>query len=791
MKKWIVIILLTLPFSGKAQLVQLNGQLGVSSLDGKIGQLTIFSLADSTLKKGTYIDSTFFSVQFDPAGHSEFYAKFKILGFQDTTINFSVSGSAVDLGIISLEKDMELEKIEVVYREPAFERTMDGIKVNVDGTTLQTLDNLFEILKASPKLTSPDDESIEIIGKGTPLILIDRQPIITVDELKAIPADMVDRIEIITNPSAKYRAQGRANGVIEVFTKNFRLQGYNVNVSASGGMNTQAKPTAQTGIGLSLKKNKFSLNANVNFNYSSSFGYGHFITTSQGDAVLKKDDSYTFDSWNIWQHGNLKAAYQFNEQHKISAGVRSGGSVNSYFALTEILYSENDLLQTTQTQEGGTDRTWLNNSAFLNYVWETDTNKSNLEININYQLKINEANNEFRNSYQDYFSSYSNEFDVKNESRNRPNVGEIRVTYEHVFDTTGWKISGGGAYNLVYNGMRFDQFNWVDEQWVTDPVYSNSYDYIEQIGNLFFEVTRNWKKFGVRAGISGEYTNLNGYSNSLDQQFMDSLYILPFPSASLQYKPTDKVGITLRYSSGIDRPSFSNYDPFVRIQDSLRIEYGNPYLRPAIEHNVGMDLDLFYAYGLSVDYRYVDGFTSQLAFIDTSFLMNSTPWNADNRQTLSVSLNLPIKLKWLTGWNSIWVNYNKYQFTDIFERGDFYNFTYGLWSYLTFQLKGNFSINNRLHIARWGSDGGVNRTVVNWAVRVNKKLLDNKLTIWMEAADILPVIYRSSRIASNYSESAESRSQFQTFKIGLFYKFGRLKQDANIKESESENSNRI
>ena len=791
MRKLLVLLLFLIPFVGNSQLVRVHGKLGLSSLEGKIGQLTIFSLPDSSLKKGTYIDTTFFNAHFNKNGKENFYAKFKILGFRDTIINFTATDTVVDLGIIGLERDLELETVEVLYVQPSFQRTMDGIKVNVEGTTLQTLDNLFEILKASPKLTSPDDESIEIIGKGSPLILIDRQPIITIDELKAIPADMVERIEIITNPSAKYRAQGRGNGVIEVYTKNFRLQGYNMNISANGGVNTQGKPTGRLGVGYSLKKGKFSLNAYLSASYRSRISFGNSMDQTTGDIDQETEGSWEDNNWNTWQHGNVKMAYQISDNHKITGGVRSGGSVSATNGYSDRSYYLNDELQTYRERQSENGYTWMNNSAFMNYIWETDTNKSNFEVNLNYQLKINEGRNENFNEFQDLSSGIFSDFDVKNETRNRPNIGELRVTYEHIFDTSGWKMSAGGSFSLVYNGKRFDQFNLVDDTWEIDPMFTNSYDYTEQVGSVFIEATKNWKKVSVRAGLTGEYTNLNGYSNSLDKQFIDSVYILPFPSASIMIQPADKVSMTFRYSSGIDRPAFSNFDPFVRIQDSLSIEYGNPYLRPSIDHSVGFDLDLFYAYGISVDYTYSDQFESSLSFIDTNFLMNTTPWNADKSQSLSVSLNLPIQLKWLNGWNSVWFNYNKYEYTPIFQRSDFYNITFGAWSYLNFRLKNDWNITNRLHVSRWGSDQSVNQVVFNWGVRVTKKFFDNNLSVWVEAADIIPPVYKSTQIRSNYEGTTTSYWQFTTFKAGIWFKFGRLRQDANIKESNSSHSNRI
>lgn len=775
-----------------SQNYRLTGTIPAVDINKEMGQITIFSLPDSTLKKGSYIDSSYFSVLVPRENSFRGYAKIKYEGYADTIITFSIEDSIVNLGIIQLEKNNDLETVEVMYRAPMYERTMDGIKVNVDGTTLQSLGNLFEILKASPKLTSSDDESIEIIGKGSPLILIDRQPILTNDELKAIPADMIESIEIITNPSAKYKAQGRSNGVIEVTTKDFKLQGYNMNLRLSGGVNTQKKPTGSGGLGLSYKKKQFSLNAYVNFNYRSqnSFGYENSIAIDSTSRTASTNTNS--DSWNIWQHGSIKMSYQINKEQKLTAGFNAGGSLNNSSSTGATSYFQNDTLETIKELASNSKSQWSNNSAFVNYFWQTDTNKSNLEINLNYRLKINEGVSEYRNTFEDVVNANFSDFDVKNDSRNRPNVGELRVTYEHVFDTSGWKLSAGGAYSIVYNGKRFDQSNWINANWEIDPIYSNSYDYVEQIGSVFAEVTKKWKKIGLRAGITGEYTNLNGYSNSLNQQFMDSVYILPFPSISIMLEPAEKLGITLKYSSGIDRPNFSNYDPFVQIQDSFSIQYGNPYLRPVVEHSFGLDFDIFYTYGFGVNYSVSEGFESTLSFIDDStFLRNSTPWNADRSQRLSANINLPIKTKWMSGWNSIWFNYNKYEFTDVFVRPNYSNVTFGLWSYLNFYLPGNLTLTNRVHASRWGGENFLGKLNVNWGLKLTKKTKNNNFQIYVEVSDIIPPKYQVNYISSNYTTFSENQYAFTNFSVGLYYKFGRLKQDTSIKESSSGQGSRI
>ena len=774
------------------QIITVKGSVPADVLNDQIGQITIFSAADSSLKKGSYIDSTEFELAFNGKLNQDYYAKIKLQGFVDTVINFTPTSKEVNLGIIQLSPDLNLNTVEVVFREPAFERTMDGIKINVSGTTLEQLTNLFEILKASPRLTSPDDERIEIIGKGSPLILIDRQPILSNDELKAIPAEMVEKIEIITNPSAKYKAQGRGSGVIEVFTKDFNLQGYNVTMSGAGGINTQLKPTADGNVGISLKKKKFSMNANLGTNYQQQNSYGMGDYSSTDGTEREELMGFTSENSSFSPHVNIKGAYKIKDNHKLTLGVRGHGNQFNQHRIDSSIYSVEGVVQTRSDKDANEGYTWVNGSSFLNYVWETDTFNSAFEINVNYRIKVDEGSVTARNEYFNQNTAEITNFNIQNKLRNRPNVAEFRTNYEHNFDTTGWKLGGGVAYGVVFNGKEFEQFNEDGDMWVIDPALTNSYDYVEQNGSSFIELAKKWKKIGFRAGLSAEYTNLDGYSNSLNQQFIDSAYFLLFPSASIMLEPNDKVGMTFSYSSGIDRPQFSNYDPFVRIEDSLNINYGNPYLKPEVTQSFGFDLNILYKYNLSVNYYHATNPQSELSFIDDeTFIYNSTPWNGEKKEGLGVSINVPLKTKWMSAWNSIWLNYDKYTFTPEFEREDFYNLTYGLWSYTTFFLPKDFSITNRVYFGKWGGANQKANARVNWGMRLTKKMMGNKFQIYLDVRDIVPPTNRIQNFSSNYGGISVNRWAFTAFKIGLYYKFGRLRQDAQIKESNSGQSNRI
>lgn len=784
--------LLLLTYLSHSQSITVEAVINPGDVPDGLGKAVIFKKSDSSLVKGNYLDSIFFTTQFNGKIGEEYYMKIIVPSRVDTTINFTVKSEFVQLGTIEQKMDLTLDEVKVTYIQPMFERTMNGISVNVDGTTLAQLNTLFDVLKASPRLTSPDEESIEIIGKGSPLILVDRQPIITNDELKAIPADQVDRIEIITNPSAKYKAQGSGGGVIEVYTKDFSLEGYQASIRAIGGITTQLMPTEAANIGLSFKKKKFSLNSyfGINHRMYNSIGESYGTSTSGTPRSYKAVSDNV--SSNLWYYFNLKSAYRFNEFQRLTFGVNGNGSEHSSEGNHDYDYLLNDSLITVKDRSSNYKSQWRNNSAFANYTWETDTLGSAFEVNFNFFRKVDVNTNESLSRIDDYELGTSTRFDIKTEARNQPNVGELRANYEHYFDTSGWVASFGGEYSLLKNGKRFGQSSLIDNSWIVDDVYTNSYDYQEDNAGMFAEVSKNWDKVGIRFGLRGEYTKLYGYSQSLQQTFMDSNYVALFPSGSILLEPSENIGITFYYDSGIDRPSFSNYDPFVRVIDSLEIHYGNPYLRPSFEHSAGVEFDLFYAYNISLNYYRLNDPISDLKFIrDNSFLSESTPANADYEESWDVSLSIPIQLPWLRGWNSAWVSYDKYVFTEEFQRDPFINVTYGVYSYLTFELPKKFSIQNRFSLSRWGGDNMIARMNYNWAIRATKKFDKNSLQCFAEVANIAPRQSQHTITNGNYTSFSSSQYSFTTFKIGMFVKFGRLKAPDSIQDSSSGQSGRM
>lgn len=786
----LTIVITFLTFFSFSQNVRVHLGIESEEIPAGIGRGIVYSLPDSNLIQGSYIDSTDLNILFQAKKGDLFYLKLNLPGYQDTLINFTVQDTVVELGVINLLNVQTLDEVNVVYREPFFERTMNGLKVNVKGTTLEELNTLFDILKASPRLTSPDDETIEIIGRGSPLILIDRQPIMSNDELKAIPANQVDRFEILTNPSAKYRAQGSGNGVIEVFTANFALEGYRANIRLQGGANTYGKFNGSTNIGLSMKRKKFSLSGYGGISYYSTNSFGE----SSGQSTisdLNQRSTTEGDRFNLWRNYKVKMGYAISDSSRLSFGVYGHGSTGGNTYKSESRYFDGDSLRLNRIQQRESEYKWLNNSAYVNYTKDLDSLGSYFEVNANFTKRNSDGNSISENIFNYGAGDIQN--NVRTESIDRPNVGEMSINFEHHFDTAEFKLELGASYNILQNEKKFRRYTRTTDLWTEDNSARNSYTYLEHIVGGFAQISKMLTtKLGAQVGVRAEYTVLDGFSKTLDQQFMDSSYILPFPNVGMLYKASDNVSITAYYETGIDRPQFTNYDPFVRVMDSLFVQVGNPYLRPSYSHTFGAELELFYSYSLNFGYsRYMD-MQSTISFIDTATLTTTTtPWNADYNETYSLSLSLPIQAKWINGWNSFWVDYNKYNFTDIFSRDPFSNFNFGFYSYLTFNLPKDFQIMNQFSLNQWGNDEMKGNVTQRWGIRITKKFKKPDLNIFVAVQNIIPTINRSERTTGNFLSSSVNQSQFTTFKAGLFYKFGRLKSDPNIKESNSGQNNRL
>lgn len=783
MKHLLALILISFSYFTYGQ-IRYTGSIETPMKDTLIGgQFGIYSTDDTTFLKGDLIENNNFEFN-----HSKkpFFIKIFSVAHKDSFILITPKPAQgkYNIGTIKLVSKEDLDQVTVRASRPMFKRSLKGMKVNVANTPLSELENLFDVLKASPKVMSPDDESLQIIGKGTPKIFVDRQEIMSMDELKAIPATFVDKIDIITNPSARYSAEG-AGGVIEVYTMNYHMEGSVTSVGLNGGVNIVGQPKLGGNVNFNYKKGKFSLNLSANGSYgrykspsSSRVEY----TDSSGIVTNSQSTGY---GGHFWGYGNLKMKYNINKKHSLTAGLRGWGGGNDGKNDAESEFYQHSVLEQNSSSNSINGNIYVTPTAHLNYKWLTDSSGSYFTTRFQYNISIRDGFTEDNSNYNNIPAQFTSNFRRRTSSEDRPNVFTTFLDYVHILDTTGWEFAVGGYHSGLINGKIYNQFNFIDEQWQKDEQFSNAYDYDEHVAALYFDFEKEWKAFSLKLGVRGEGTFIKGFSKALNQTIIDSSYFLLFPSTTMMFNLSKKWTMTMSYNPRIERPQFENFDPFIRQSDSTNITYGNPNLLPAYSHTASLEFGYGYGYSLEISYSRTNNPISNRSFMDSlTFINHSTPANASFSDKIGLDLSIPINLKWWRGYNSLWTSYQKFYFPENFQRNPFSNLSFGLYLYEQFFLPKDWSINTSLNVSAYGDAESISNPNYYWNVGLAKKMLDGDLNIRFDINNIIPPQFRRESYGANYIIYSNSQWAFTSFKIGIRYKFGRLKAVSHIEDAK-------
>lgn len=187
----------------------------------ELGNVIALSKKDSSIIKGNFFMSGRFELKEIP--DSIFILKIAVLGFKDfyRLLSMHQDDSLVDVGVIQLTRDNTLKEVEVINKVSLIERTGEKVKINVENSSLNTAGTALDVLKKSPTVMVDNNDNVSVFGKGGTIIYLDGQQLAAADVLKTISSTEIKEIEIISNPSAKYDASGKA--VINIITKKNNL----------------------------------------------------------------------------------------------------------------------------------------------------------------------------------------------------------------------------------------------------------------------------------------------------------------------------------------------------------------------------------------------------------------------------------------------------------------------------------------------------------------------------------------------------------------------------------------
>ena len=554
------------------------------------------TLPDTTFIAGCITEPTGnFSMQLEK-GH--YVLEIQYMGFVPVYKNVTLDGSKnpFDVGKINLSPDHQmLGEVDVVAEQSTYEMTLDKRVFNVGKDVSNTAGNAIEVLENIPAVSVDVEGNVSLRGDDGVRILIDGKEsglsgMSTQDALRTLQGDMIERIEVITNPSVRYDAEGSA-GIINIILKKDKRQGFNGAVNIRGGYPWM--------YGASLTANyrlkRWNLFASYGFNNRSNIGGGVNLTKRysdiiEGDTIFTQLTDQTTERRMRRRGHNVRvgADYYITDRDIISAAfVYRNGRLETHPVVK--YYDEYPQLGTSSYDERAEDYEEITPmyEVTMDYDKKFEREGRSLKANVRFFTNSEDAhsditekvypNQEMQQLIKEVYQKTGNDQRMRNL--------QASLDYVHPFATKAqWEI-GGKYTNRNINSL--SEVTERDSLGVYRPLpdYCYDYEYKEQVTALYTSLGNDWGRWsgqvGVRAEMTNIFTNLKGYAHDgTDSINGGKPYIDFFPSAHLNYSVNENNQFQVSYTRRIRRPGFWQMSPFRSYNDNRNIRMGNPALKP-------------------------------------------------------------------------------------------------------------------------------------------------------------------------------------------------------------------
>ena len=652
-------------------------------MDGSLKPVDLATVALFTMKDSVLVKTSFTEPDgkftFDKVPVGNYQVRVMLVGyanFRSQPIVVDGSRNLIELGDLKLTAVTKtLKEVNVVAKKPFVEKKIDRTVVNVDALISNAGTSALDVLEKSPGVSVDQNGSISLKGKPGVVIFIDDKPSFLSGEelesyLRSLPSSMVDQIELMTNPPAKYDAAGNA-GVINIKTKKDKAVGFNgaVNLSLTRGKKTRSNDS----FNFNYRKNKLNVFGNFGYNLNNSF------TDLDLNRRYKKPDGstdYFFNQNSYFQrHANTfngQTGVDFYQSENTTWGVLLRGNLRNADNVNDNTSNLSDPAKVKYSSivaKNMDDISFKNGGVNVNYRHKFG--KTGKEITadadyINYNTRTDQ--HYFNDTYSGNGNLISQDL-LEGQLPARINIYSFKSDYSQPLMKT-WKMDAGVKTSYIKTNNIASYF--YTENNVTTPDYekSNHFVYSENISAAYLNLSKEGKRFSLQAGLRLENTISKGHQlgNIMkpDSSFKRS-YINAFPTLYFSYKldTTSTHELGLNYGRRIDRPVYQDLNPFYSPLDKFTYYVGNPYLRPSFTQSI------------ELSHTYKNKITTALSYSHSKDQVNETieivngtyysrPANIGKQEVYNASVNANLDL---TKWLSLnWFG----QYTYIHSKSDFY-----------------------------------------------------------------------------------------------------------------------
>lgn len=700
-----------------------------------------------------------------------------------------------------------LGEVTVTAKKPLIERKIDRTVINVEAFISNAGANAFEVLEKSPGVQVDNNENIGMNGKASVLVFIDDKPTYLsgaelANYLKSIPASSLDRIELMTNPPAKYDAAGNA-GIINIRTKKNKVKGFNGSISASyaqGGY-----PKTNNSINFNYRNN------NINLFGTTSFSASHFFTDLDIERRIRNNDQTlksVFAQNSFIRRFNrsnaLKLGLDYYISKKSTIGVVLNGMLNPSWDKTfntSKLTDAHDVLDSTITADNQSKTRFRNGSVNVNFRRQIDSTGKELTMDLDY-IRYNFKASQFnRNKVYQPDNTISSADDLIGDLPSDITIYSYKLDYTHPL-RNGARMEAGAKSSITKTDNVADYWRTINNVTAPDYEITNHFRYTENITAGYLNFSREFKRLSLQAGLRLEHTVSKGHQlgnvAKPDSSFKRT-YTNLFPTVFISYKldSAAKHQLTLSYGKRINRPYYRNLNPFVSQLDKFTFYVGNPYLQPQISDN----FELSYIFNNKITLTAFANFVSKeinetIELIGTVYY--SRPGNLNRKVESGITLNGTFKpTKW-------WTSVPNIAYIHLSVKSPLYtqyiNASGGFW---------DLSATNQFAISKsWSAElsGGYRSLITNgqfqlkaqWQMSagVQKKVLKNKGSVKLNIRDMFytRINYGVIRSLQNGEGKWRNAGDSRVVTLAFSYNFGkatgnRKKHDSGGAQSEQNRVN--
>ncbi len=508
------------------------------------------------------------------------------MGFENhqETIETTDQGTTYerDLGNIYMEPQIkQLEDIVITGTKPALEMGVDRRVFNVSKSLNATGGSAVDIMRNIPSVSVDVDGNVQL-RNASPQIFVDGRP--TVLSLDQIPADNIEKVELITNPSAKYDAAS-GSGIINVVLKKDKRYGLNGIATLSGGI----PKLAGGNLNLNLREGNMNFFLSGGYNQSGGIARGEAYRENKQHGVVQNyfDQLSENDRMRRFNFINFGMDYHLDNRNSISiTQTFGGGQFSGVEDQQQIYYTGSKALDYYGYRDGNNTNQFNRRGTRLNFKRTYPKQGKELTADVNYNFGKRVGSSTVTNSYINPDGSINRSPNtVENDGGNRNHEITVQADYSNPIDENKKIEFGVRSYHNFYNS-NFNVFSVADFGKTRLPL-SNNYKYQEMVNAIYGTYSHKIENFSYQVGLRAEHSKFDGelidsaykFGYEFPSGFKNLMNAL-FPSLYLSYQVSEDDQLQLNFSRRIRRPNFWQMSPFIEISDPFNLRQGNPAIQP-------------------------------------------------------------------------------------------------------------------------------------------------------------------------------------------------------------------